>query len=100
VCAFPPSHGHPVNKESGGLTEFKLLAKPTYFLPEVPARRGLAATPVGFLATLFFGAAAFCLCLGGAFDLAAAGLAAFAAVAALVGDSKTSAVGLDAGVPA
>jgi len=28
VCAFPPSHGHPVNKELGGLTEFNCWPSP------------------------------------------------------------------------
>jgi len=65
------------------------LAKPTYFLP---TQQGLAATPMAFLAVFFFCAAYFCL--GGVLDLAAAALAAFEAVAALVGESKTSAVGL------
>jgi len=53
---------------------------------------GSGGNPRGLLGGLLLLATNFCL--GGVLDLAAAAVAAFAAVAALVGESKTSAKGL------
>jgi len=63
-----------------------------------PGTTGPGSNPCWLLGSLLLCAANFCL--GGALDLAAATLAVFVAVAALVGESKTSTAGLVAGIAA